>query len=128
MPEKSIYLCVQKDILPSLKWILEDYQNRVQIRMINSPEKVTGAVDGRGSNVLILDADDLGKPLLELLNELHREEKNTNTILIIPPTASREDIMEIIKASLVKGIVVRPFTAEVVSKYIDKILGLEAVQ
>ena len=52
------------------------------------------------------------------------EQSSLKTILIVPPTIKKEEAMEIIKDKLVDGMLVQPFSAEVVWNYIDKICSV----
>jgi hypothetical protein len=52
---------------------------------------------------------------------MHDNNSFLKIILIISPV-SKDEIMEITKANLVKGIVLKPFTKEIICKYIEKLL------
>ncbi|MBI5634805.1 MAG: hypothetical protein HZA15_15160 [Nitrospirae bacterium] len=125
MADKIVFLCAKKDIINSLKWIFKEFMKQVEIRQLDTPEKLQGEIGPDGSDVLILDTEGVNKSLLEFMTELREQRSSLNTILIISPVTSREEIIEIIKANLVKGIIVRPFTGEVVCKYVEKIFGIQ---
>ncbi len=120
--DKIVCLCGQENIRSLLRWILREFKKEVKVRQFDTPENLQRAVDAEEiSDVLILDVGVLKKSALEFVNELHDKRSSLKIILIVFP-AAKDEILEIIKANVVKGIIVRPFTGEVVCNYVDKLL------
>ena len=72
-------------------------------------------------DILLLDADAVPESVSQVIKEIHDVMPGLRTILIISPTA-KDEIMKIIGANLVKGIVVKPFTKDAVSRYVEKLV------
>ena len=81
--QKTIWLCVQKDITDSMKWILKEFQDHITIKQAGSEEELRKAIGTEAADVLILDARGLDMPVLAFMNELHKQKENLDTILII---------------------------------------------
>jgi DNA-binding NtrC family response regulator len=114
-------VCPEGAVLSVLKWIVRGFKEIGSIRQFDSPTSLERAVDWETIDVLLLDADALTESPSQFLGDLRDRKPNVKTILIISPT-SKDEIMEIIEASLAKGIVVKPFTKEAVSRYLEKLV------
>jgi DNA-binding NtrC family response regulator len=122
MNDKIVSLCGQGNIISLLRWIFKEFKKEVKIRQFDTPENLRNAVDEEEiSDLLILDVGVLKKDVLEFVLELHEKRPSLKIILIVFPT-TKDEIVKIIRANVVKGIIVRPFTGEVVCNYVDKLL------
>jgi len=120
MSNKTIYVCGEEKLLNLLKWILREFNEEVTILQSGSEEKLQLDLD-KHFDILFLDSETPTKPVVEFLRDIHRRKPALKTILVVFP-ANREEVMAIIKENLVRGVVVRPFTAEVVCNYVGKLL------
>ena len=122
MSNKNVSFCGQQHIQSLLKWIFKEFKNEVKLRPFPTPDDFRNAIEREVvSEAFILDAEILGKSVLKFAAELRDKKPALKIVLIVAPTATQE-IVEIIKSNAVQGIIVTPFTGEVVCKYIDKIL------
>jgi response regulator RpfG family c-di-GMP phosphodiesterase len=128
MKEPTVCLCVQDDEVQPLKWILSGLNKEFHVTSFRSLADTERALNSRAWDLLILDADVSDRATVAVLQKLKSEKPELKTILIVPPVGSREMVLEIIQARMVNGLVVKPFTGEVVCKYVAKELGGTADQ
>ena len=113
-------VCREGATLSVLRWILGEFKLLDTLRQFDSPVSLRRALDSEAIDIL-LDADAVAGSLSDFMRELRDKKPDLKTILIISPVA-KDAIMEIITANLVKGIVVKPFTKDAVSRYIEKLV------
>jgi response regulator RpfG family c-di-GMP phosphodiesterase len=122
MNNKIVDLCGEKTTCSFLRWIFKEFKKDVQVRQFDTPKELHQADNAEKlSEVLILDAGALKKSPLEVVNDLHSKRPSLKILLIVFPT-TKDEIVEIVKANVVKGIIVRPFTGELICSYVDKLL------
>jgi len=120
MKEPTISLCVQGDVLQALRWILKEFNKNLKVTQFHSLTGFESALSTQETDLLILDAAVSEQSILTCLQKLKGERPGLKIILIVSPIGSREAVMEIIKAKMVNGLVVKPFTGEVICKYVGK--------
>jgi len=57
---------------------------------------------------------------------MRREHADLRIIMIVPPTIKKEQAVQIISERLVEGMLVQPFSTEVLWNYLDKISARKA--
>jgi response regulator RpfG family c-di-GMP phosphodiesterase len=114
-------VCREASVLSVLKWILGEFQQIGAIRQFESAKSLQKALGSEPIDILLLDADAVPESISQVMREIHDATPSLRTILIISPTA-KDEIMKIIGANLVKGIVVKPFTKDAVSRYVEKLV------
>lgn len=121
MSARTLHICAGEATLSLLRWIVRESKTDVNVRPLDSRTKLESALDSGTLDVLITDTDVIDKPMVEFAKFLHNQYPTLKTVLIVHLT-EREAVMEIIRENLVKGVIVKPFTAEVVSNYLDRLL------
>ena len=122
---RTVCICGRENTLLSLlKWILGEFKEIGSIRQFDIPEKFQRALESETFDLLIVDAEMVGGPVLQFVKGLRESKPLLRTILIMSPKAG-DEIMEIIRASLAEGVIIKPFTKEVVSNYVEKLLRLK---
>ena len=120
MDEKIINICGKERTLSLLRYILEQYEKDVPIRQYDSDSKLQEDLRSL-SGILILDDDVVKKPILKFMDELHEKTPLLKTILIVAPT-KKDEVLSIIRASLVRGLIVKPFSGELICKNVERLL------
>jgi DNA-binding NtrC family response regulator len=118
---RTISICVHDDILQSVKWILKGFNRDFSITTFHSMNSLEVAFKTDEWDLLILDATGSHETIGNALAKIKSLKPGLKIILIIPPSAKREEVMEIIREKLVQGLVIKPFTGEVMTKYLEKI-------
>ncbi|MDQ5986112.1 MAG: hypothetical protein CSYNP_01830 [Syntrophus sp. SKADARSKE-3] len=124
MGNKVVYICGKDQISSRLAWILKEFRRGIVLKLYETAEKLNKDLEnGVLSNLLILDTAVLKRPVCEFAVEFHKQRPSLNTVLVVYPSTKKDDIMEVIKTSAVQGIIVAPFTGEIVCKYVDRLMG-----
>jgi len=123
MKEPAICLYVQDDVVQPLRWILKEFNKDFHVTTFHSPALFEDALRSQEWDLLVLDYPDSGQSIVSQLSKLRSEKPGLKIILIVPPVGSKEIVMEIIQAKMVNGLVVKPFTAEVVCSYVAREFG-----
>lgn len=122
MNDKIVNLCGQKDNCSFLRWIFREFQKELKVRQFETPQALQQSVDvSKRPEVLILDAEFLTKSAKEFVSELRKRRPSLKIVLLIFPT-KKDEIVEIIKANVVQGVILKPFTGEIVCNYLNKLL------
>ncbi len=118
MNEPAVCICVQDDIMQSLKWILKDFDKNFKISTFRSTINFENDYSPDAWDLLILDASLSHDSIKKYLEDIKNNKPGLKTILIVPPIENKEEIIAIIKDRLVQGLVIKPFTAEILCKYL----------
>ena len=108
-------------VMSLLRWILGEFEQIETIRQFESPDNFEKALEFETIDILIMDTESIQHPVFDFIKDLHDKKPNLRTVLVMSPTA-KDEIIDIIKANLVKGIVVKPFTKDAVIRYVDKLV------
>jgi len=117
----TISLCVHEDIMPSVKWLLTEFDSAFTITSFRSFDSLEKAFKTKEWDLLILDSTTSQESIKDSLARIKDQNPNLKIILIIPPMANKEEVIEIIQGKMVQGLVIKPFTGEVMSKYLEKV-------
>jgi DNA-binding NtrC family response regulator len=126
MSKKSVYVCVQRDIVNSLNWSLREFEKNLTVKYFDTTadlEKQFTA--GHACSLLILDSIMAGKPTIELAQKYKQEHPHMKVLLILSSGTTREELVQLIQTKAVSGVLVRPFTALQVSDNIYKLCNFE---
>jgi response regulator RpfG family c-di-GMP phosphodiesterase len=118
---KTISLCVHEDISHSVKWLLKEFDRNFRITAFPSFDSLESAFNTNEWDLLILDATALHGSIKESLAKIKIQKPGLKIILIISPLANKEEILAIIREKMVQGLVIKPFTGEVMSQYLEKV-------
>jgi len=121
---KPIYICVQKDIVYPINWILKDFERQVVPRHFDSVSEVHKALEKEECEVLLLDSIITDRSTLDLAREVKDSKASVKILLVVSIGTTKEEVMDIIKSRYVNGILLRPFTATQVSEYIYRLTGI----
>ncbi len=122
MNRKKLYVFGHEGTLLSLlRWTLTEFEEDVDIRHFGTLDKFYGAIESVSLDILILDSDVLKASLVQFIQGLRDRHPSLKVVLIAPPTA-KDQVMQIIRANLVKGVVLKPFTKEIICNYVGKLL------
>jgi DNA-binding NarL/FixJ family response regulator len=125
MDGRIVCLCGRENTLLSLlKWILGEFKEINTIRQVGIIENLQRTLESETFDLLIVDTEMVGGSSFQFVKGLRESRPLLRTILLVPPTAG-DEVMEIIRAHLAEGIVIKPFTKEVVSNYVEKLLRLK---
>jgi DNA-binding NtrC family response regulator len=117
----TVSLCVHDDILQSVKWLLAEFNRDFSVTSFRSLESLESAYATKEWDLLILDAAASHESMRDALAKIKTQNPHLKIILIVPPGANREEILEIINGKMVQGLVIKPFTGEVISRYLEKV-------
>jgi len=117
----TISLCVHDDLMQSVKWLLTEFNKDFSISTFRSLDSLESAFKTNNWDLLILDAAASHESLKDSLTKIKSQKPQIKIILIVPPIANKEEILEIIQGKMVQGLVIKPFTGEIMSKYLEKI-------
>ena len=117
----TVSLCAHDDIMQSVKWLLKEFNRDLRITSFRSLESMENTFVSEEWDLLILDSAATHDSLKNSLAEIKSQKPNLKIILIVPPVANKEEIIEIIRGKMVQGLVIKPFTGEVISRYLEKI-------
>ncbi|MBI5847309.1 MAG: hypothetical protein HZB31_05060 [Nitrospirae bacterium] len=120
MSDPTVCICVQDDVMQSIKWILKDFNKDYKITTFRSTVNFENEYSPDAWDLLILDSTLSHDSITAYLEGIKDKKPGLKTILIVPPIENKEEIIAIIKEKLVQGLVIKPFTAEVLCKYLDK--------
>jgi len=121
MHEPTICLCVQNDIIQPLKWMLKEYDRQFLVTSLHSAIEVEQAMNTKHWDILIFESSASQETILPYLQRLRTHTPGQKIILIVPPNIQKEEVIELIKQRMVQGLLVKPFTGEVMSSYLDKL-------
>ncbi|HMK57332.1 MAG TPA: hypothetical protein VK448_11900 [Dissulfurispiraceae bacterium] len=122
----TVFLCVNDDSASFIKWSLQQYRLPLKIAGCG---KIGSAVQSRvtgGMNILIVEDSIMAESAISYLKRMRREHADLRIIMIVPPTIKKEQAVQIISERLVEGMLVQPFSTEVLWNYLDKISARKA--
>lgn len=122
MGKKTIFVCVQKDIIHPINWSVKEFGNQIAVKYFDRMKQL-GETD-EDCSVLILDSIISNEPTLDFARELKGKKPSVKILLVVSMGTTKEEIVEIIKLKIVSGVLIRPFTVEQVSDYIYKLCGI----
>jgi DNA-binding NarL/FixJ family response regulator len=107
-----------------LKWILGEFKEIDTIRQVDVLGNLHRTLESETFDLLIVDTEMVGGSSFQFVKGLRESKPLLRTILLVSPTAG-DEVMEIIRANLAEGIIIKPFTKEVVSNYVEKLLRVK---
>jgi hypothetical protein len=120
--DKTVYLCVNDDVITFLKWTLNQCNSRFNVKRYENAASIEN-IPTTGTDILIIDCPTMKEPPLSNLQKIRSINPSLNILLIVPAVINKHEAFTIIRERLVKGMLVSPFSAEVVCSYINKIVG-----
>jgi hypothetical protein len=118
---KTICLYVSDEIQTFLKWSIRQYTKNMNIAYCRKTDRLEAVLKAKDVNILFIDLPPQNEPVAPYLKKIIENNPEVNILLVVPPTINRDEAMQVIREKLVKGILVLPFSAEVVCNYINKI-------
>jgi len=118
---KTICLYVNDEIQTFLRWSIREYTKNINIAHCKKTDRIDKVLGSKKIHILLLDLPPQNEPVSAYLKKIMDDNPAINILLIVPPTIDRDEAMQVIREKLVKGILVQPFSAEVVCNYINKI-------
>jgi len=117
----SVILCVNEDSASYIKWSLQQYRLPLKITGCARIGGAGKSCESKGTKVLIVESTAMAEPAISYLTKMRQEHENLKIIMIIPPTIKKEQVVQIIRERLVEGMLVQPYSTEVLWNYLDKI-------
>jgi DNA-binding NtrC family response regulator len=124
MSKRSIFVCVQKDIVHPLNWSFKEFGDRIAVKYFDKINKLGETLANEDCSVLILDSIVSSEPTLDFAMELKNNKPSIKILIVVSIGTTREEILDIIQLKIVSGVLIRPFTVEQVSDYIYKLCGI----
>jgi|WetSurMetagenome_2_1015567.scaffolds.fasta_scaffold00518_19 hypothetical protein len=118
---KTICLYVNDEIQTFLRWSIREYTKNINIAHCRKTDKIDKVLGSKKIHILFIDLPPQNESVASYLKKIMDDNPAINILLIVPPTINRDEAMQVIRGKLVKGILVQPFSAEVVCNYINKI-------
>lgn len=118
MHEPVICICVQEDLMQPLKWMLKEFNKNFKFAIFRSTVTFEEEYTPDAWDLFILDSTLSHDSIKAYLAGIKDKKPELKTILIVPPIENKEEIIGIIKEKLVQGLVIKPFSAEVLCKYL----------
>ena len=116
-----MYICTNDDAASFIKWSLRQYRLPLHLVRCGRNDNISEFLDPKGLNILIIESAVMNELAISYLQRMRLEQSPLKIILIVPPTIKKEEAVKIIRDKLVDGMLVQPFSTEVVWNYIDKI-------
>jgi DNA-binding NtrC family response regulator len=120
MGRGTVCLCVTTDKLSFLKWTLSQYKKDLAVTSCGEANKLQNIRGIEGLDVLIIDSSSMNDAPLSYLQKIREVNPSLNILFIVAPMIKKEEVIEIIRGKFVKGMIVMPFSAEVLCNYLDK--------
>jgi hypothetical protein len=120
---KKICLYVNYETQTFLNWTIREYTHNLSVMNCRRTDTIEKVLESKNINIIFLDLPPENEPIVDYLRKIMDDNPSINILLIVPPTINKDEAMQVIREKLVKGILVQPFSAEVVCNYISKING-----
>ena len=118
---KLIYFYGHKNIYSLLRWIFKDQLKRFKLRQFDMKQGSQKPFNADEiPDFLILDVSVLKKNTLKYIQELLNIKPSVKIILIVS-SITKSEVIEIIRADVVIGIILQPFTGETIYQYLNKL-------
>lgn len=121
MSKKTIYVCVQKDIVNPINWALKEFEKLVSVKYFDTLKQLDVALANNDCTALILDSVIVNEPSIEFAQKLKKDFPSLKILLIASSGTSKQELIGIIQLKIVSGVLMRPFNAEQISDYIYKL-------
>ena len=122
---KTITACVGKDTIPSISWVLKDFQKIIEIRYTRTTRELIDLLPSIQCNLVILDSFFNNILNVEATKEIKAVSKDTRILLIATDEVSKETLVELIAAKAIDGVILKPFTAEILANNIYKLCDIK---
>jgi DNA-binding NarL/FixJ family response regulator len=122
---KTIAAYVGKDTIPSISWVLRDFQKIIEIKYTRSTRELIDILPTIQCSLVILDSFFNNISNVEATREIKAASKDTRILLIATDEISKETMVELIAAKVIDGIILKPFTAEILGNNIYKLCDIK---
>jgi hypothetical protein len=121
---RTVCICINDESESFLKWSLQQYKLPLNIVRCLRNDNISESIYPEGMNIFIVESTMMNEPVISYLQKIRREHSSLRIILMVPPTIKKDEAIPIIGDKLVNGMLVQPFSTEVVWNYIDKICSV----
>ncbi|HMK44885.1 MAG TPA: hypothetical protein VK445_12180 [Dissulfurispiraceae bacterium] len=126
MSKVQVFVCVQRDIVNSLSWSLKEFDKALAVKYLDSTNDLEKQfASGNTCSLLILDSMMADKPTVELAEHVKTEHPAVKILLIVSSGMTKEELVRLIQAKVVSGVLMRPFTADQVADNVYKLCGFQ---
>ncbi|MBF0607089.1 MAG: hypothetical protein SFH39_10815 [Candidatus Magnetobacterium sp. LHC-1] len=126
MAVKQMFVCCRKSIYQQLSLIFKEYNKQVEVRYFGRTADLEEAL-GREEDccMLMLDAVMEKRSIFELAIKIKQDNPAINTLLLVSSDTTKDELVEVIDAKAVCGVLLIPFTSSQVEDYITRICCLD---
>lgn len=126
MAKKAVFVCVQRDLTHPISWALREFEGKLLIRSVDNTKQLGMALaDVTEACTVILDSVIGDESTIEFAKNIKTEKPLVKFLLIVSSGTTKEEVVALIQSKTVSGVLTRPFTAEQVSDYINKLCGFQ---
>lgn len=123
---KKVFVCVKRDLTHPISWALREFEGKVSVRYVDNTKQLGMALaDVTDACVVILDSIIADESTVEFAKNVKTEKPLVKFLLIVSSGTTKEEVVALIQAKTVSGVLTRPFTAEQVSDNIHKLCGFQ---
>lgn len=117
---------MQKDIIHPINWSLREFERLLNVRYFDNTNQLGMVLaDDNTCCTLILDSIVGNISTLGFAKELKNDRPNIKILLIASSGIAKNELVDIIQAKIVNGMLVSPFTAEQISDHIYKLCNFQ---
>ncbi|MBF0536914.1 MAG: hypothetical protein HQL03_01530 [Nitrospirae bacterium] len=125
MATKQMFICCRKAIYQQLSLILKEYNKQVDVTYFARTADLEDALRrDEGCCMLMLDAVMEDRSIFELAKKIKEDSPYINTLLLVSSDTTKDELVEIISAKAVCGVLLIPFTSYQVESYMTKMCGI----
>ncbi|HAK89306.1 MAG TPA: hypothetical protein DHV16_05100 [Nitrospiraceae bacterium] len=126
MSKKLVLVCVKKDLVHPIGWALREFESSVKAKYFDTTKQLEAVIgDIENCCTLILDSVIKDESTVDFAKEIKSKNESLKILLIASSGTTNEELVGLIQAKTVSGVLMRPFTAEQVSDYIYKLCGFQ---
>ncbi|KJU83256.1 hypothetical protein MBAV_004550 [Candidatus Magnetobacterium bavaricum] len=125
MATKQMFVCCRKAIYQQLSLILKEYNKQIEVRYFGRTLELEEAIQRHEECcMLMLDSLMEKRPIFEFAKQLKQDCPDINTLLLVSSDATKDELVEVIEAKAVCGVLLIPFTSSQVEAYMTRICGV----
>ncbi|KJU81489.1 hypothetical protein MBAV_006315 [Candidatus Magnetobacterium bavaricum] len=125
METKRMFVCCRKPIYQQLSLIFREYNKQVEITYFGRISELEEAIrQQKECCMLMLDALMEKRSVFELATKIKQDCPEINTLLLISSDTTKDELVEVIEAKIVCGVLLIPFTSSQVEAYMTRICGI----
>ncbi|MBF0317525.1 MAG: hypothetical protein HQL04_05060 [Nitrospirae bacterium] len=125
MTTKQMFVCCRKTIYQQLSLIIKEYNKQIDVRYFGRTSELEEAIQREEECcMLMLDTLMEKRSIFELAIKIKQNCPEINILLLISSDTTKDELVEVIEAKAVCGVLLIPFTSSQVEAYMTRICGV----